>query len=124
MMRKLLVAFSLLCVLAAAGCSSLERKSVAMGGTVNALKIETSGSSSTGTPTPNILMGGATFAFADSPDTDRRPVFVRAARSSFFNSIFGGGMDDSATIYIGTPDETADETVARMQSFHLLDSGR
>jgi hypothetical protein len=99
------------------GCANLKDKSVAFGGTVSAVKIETSGSASTGTPTPSVLMGGAAYAFADSPSNDNRPVFVRAARSSFLSQIFGLGLDDSATIYIGTSGESPEATAARMKAF-------
>ena len=100
------------------GCANLKDKSVAFTGTVSAVKIETSGSAGTGTPTPSVLMGGAAYAFADSPASDNRPVFVRAARSSFLSQIFGLGLDDSATIYIGTSGETAEATTERMRAFN------
>jgi hypothetical protein len=110
----------LLCAMA--GCSALADKSVAMAGTVSAVKIETSGSASTGTPTPTILMGGAAYAFADSPADANQPVYVRAARTSFFSQLLGMGLDDSATIYIGTKGESAAETSARLRA--LTDTAR
>jgi hypothetical protein len=103
----------------ACGCSSLKDKTVAAGGTVSALKIESSGSASTGTPTPTVMLGGAAFAFADSPDTDRKPVYVRAARSSFLSRLFRAGLDDSVEIYIGCPGESADATVTRIKALKL-----
>lgn len=109
-------AATLAATLAASGCSSLKDKSVAAAGTVSAVKIESSGGTNTGTPMPNVLMGGAAFAFADSPDTDRRPIFVRAARTSFLSRLFGATMDDSATIYIGCPGESADDTAKRIKA--------
>lgn len=97
------------------GCSSLREKSVGMAGTVSAIKIESSGGTSTGTALPNVLLGGAAFAFADSPDSDR-PVYAHAERSSIISKLFGLGMDDSATVYIGTANESADDTVKRLKA--------
>jgi hypothetical protein len=99
------------------GCSNLREKSVAAAGTVSAVKIETSGSASTGTPTPSILMGGAAYAFADSPAGANQPVFVRAARKSFISQLFNLGTDDSVVIYIGTSNESSVETVTRIKVF-------
>lgn len=103
------------------GCSNLKEKSVGMAGTISAVKIETSGGSNTGTPMPNILMGGSAFAFADKPQTDSSPIYVRAARASFLSQVFRLGLDDSAMIYIGIPNETADETAARLKALKESD---
>jgi len=118
----IIVAMFVAAAFLAGGCASLREKSVAAAGTVSAVKIEAAGGSSTGTPLPNVLMGGAAFAFADSPDSDRRVMFVRAARSSVLSKIFGLGLDDSATIYIGSPDETAAETEARVKALSAASS--
>lgn len=113
--------YALFCLLAIGaalilfGCSNLHDKSVGMAGTVSAIKIESSGGTSTGTALPNVLMGGAAFAFADSPDSDR-PVYAHAERSSIISKLFGLGMDDSATVYIGTANESADDTVKRLKA--------
>jgi hypothetical protein len=124
------VGYALLCVLilgallfalSSVGCSNLKDKSVGVAGTISAVKIETSGGSNTGTPMPNILMGGSAFAFADKPQTDTSPIYVRAARTSFLSQIFRLGMDDSAMIYIGTPGETAEQTDARLKALNEAD---
>ena len=97
------------------GCANLKEKSVGAAGTVSAIKIESSGGASTWTALPNVLLGGAAFAFADSPDSDR-PVYAHAERSSIISKIFGLGMDDSATVYIGTANETAEDTAKRLKA--------
>jgi hypothetical protein len=98
------------------GCASLSGKSVGGAGTVSAIKIETAGSAASGSPLPNVMLGGAAFAVATSPDSERRPIYARAARSSIISRLFGLGMDDCAVVYIGVPDETADETAIRVNA--------
>lgn len=99
-------------------CASLENKAVGAAGTVSAIKIESAGGSTTGTPLPNVLLGGAAFAFADSPDSGR-PVYARAARSSIISKLFGLGMDDEAVVYIGVHNESAAETASRLKAFGI-----
>lgn len=106
--RKILILFLVTSSIILSGCASLEHKTVAAAGTVTALKLESAGSASTATPLPNILVGGAAMAFATSPDSERRPVYVSAKRTSTFAQWFGLGVSDEATIYIGAPGDTAD----------------
>lgn len=111
---------ALVAVVTLAGCASLAGKAVGAAGAVDALKIESSGSTSTGTPTPNIIAGGAVSAVATSPSMEdgktAAPVFSYARRSSFFGSLFGLDCDTIAAVYIGSPGETAADTAARMNA--------
>lgn len=106
------------------GCASLENKSFAAAGGVDAMKVETSGSTSTGTILPNITVGGAVSAIATSPAMEQgkttAPVFSKAKRNSFFGELFGIDCSTTALVYIGTPGETADETAKRMKAIQEI----
>lgn len=88
------------------------------------LKVETSGSTSTGTVLPNIIAGGAVSAIATSPAVDEgktvAPVFSKAKRNSFFGELFGIDCSTTAIVYIGTPGETAEETAKRMEAIQKI----
>lgn len=103
-----------------AGCSNLENKAVGIGSGVDAFKLETSGSVSSGTVLPNIIAGGAVNALATAPavqeGTETQVVFVKAKRNSFFGELFGIDASTEAVSYIGAAGESADETVKRLEA--------
>lgn len=102
------------------GCNA--DKTYSGAGTVSAFKLETTGSAATGTLAPNLMLGGAAYAGVGSPANENRPIFLHAVRKSIFTVIFGVDAGDSATIYIGTKNETAAETVARINAFQSIDT--
>ncbi len=107
------------------GCGSLENKAVALGGGVDAFKLETTGSVSSGTLLPNIIAGGAVNTLATAPAIDAgtaaQVVFVRSRRNSFLGELFGIDASTESMSYIGSPNETAAETAARFEAFAKLD---
>lgn len=119
-MKHLVMLSAVVGMIAASGCASLENKAVGAAGGIDAFKVETTGSTSTGTLMPNIIAGGAVSAIATSPAIDNgktvSPVFSYAKRSSFFGEIFGIDCATEAAVYIGVPGETAADTVARMDA--------
>lgn len=125
-MKKIIILAAAAIMMAAGttGCAALENKSFASAGGVDAMKVETSGSTSTGTILPNIIVGGAVSAIATSPAVDQEkttaPVFSKAKRNSFFGELFGIDCSTTALVYIGTPGESADETVKRMEAIQKI----
>ena len=125
-MKKFFIStiFSAAAIFIFTGCAALENKSFASAGGVDAMKVETSGSTSTGTILPNIIVGGAVSAIATSPAVDQEkttaPVFSKAKRNSFFGELFGIDCSTTALVYIGTPGESADETVKRMEAIQKI----
>ena len=103
-----------------AGCESLQNKAVGIGSGVDAFKVETSGSVSSGTVLPNIIAGGAVNAMGTSPAMTEgetaAPVYVHSRRGSFFGQLFGVEADTEAVVYIGVPGETAADSAARLQA--------
>lgn len=102
------------------GCAGLENKAFVAAGGVDAFKVETSGSTSTGTVLPNITAGGAVSVIATSPAMENgktaAPVFGRSRRNSFFGSLFGVDCATEAMVYIGVPGESGEQTVQRLNA--------
>lgn len=112
------LAFTL--VLLLSGCAALETKAVAVASGVDAVKIETTGSVSTGTVLPNIIMGGAVNSICTAPVMDNgktaQPTYSKSRRNSFFGSLFGVDNTTETIAYTGVPGETADETAKRCKA--------
>ena len=100
------------------GCEGLQDKAVGIGSGVDAFKVETSGSVSSGTVLPNIIAGGAVNAMGTSPamaeGATAAPVYVHSRRGSLFGQLLGLNADTEAVVYIGVPGESATETAARL----------
>ena len=103
------------------GCTALENKAVAIGSGVDAFKLETTGSTSSGTVLPNLIAGGAVNTLATAPaiqeGTQTQVVFVRSRRNSFFGELFGIDASTESISYIGAPNETPEATAARFEAF-------
>ncbi len=111
-----------------AGCSAVEHKAVGLASGVDALKIETSGSVSSGTLLPNIVAGGAVNAMATAPVMEAgaatQVVFVRTRRNSLLGELFGIDCSTEALVYIGTPNETPEATRERFDAFAAVSGTR
>lgn len=103
------------------GCAALENKAVAIGSGVDAFKLETTGSTSSGTILPNLIAGGAVNTLATAPaiqeGTQTQVVFVKSRRNSFFGELFGIDASTESISYIGAPNETPEATAARFEAF-------
>lgn len=121
-MKKITLFLSVLAsVFALAGCTALENKAVAIGSGVDAFKLETTGSTSSGTILPNLIAGGAVNTLATAPaiqeGTQTQVVFVKSRRNSFFGELFGIDASTESISYIGAPNETPEATAARFEAF-------
>ena len=125
MMKFLMASMLVAVVMLFAGCA-LENKAVGIGSGVDAFKIETAGSMSSGTLLPNIIAGGAVSTIATAPVIEdgkaTQVVFVRARRNSFFGELFGVDASTESISYIGAPGESAAETTARFKAFAELNA--
>lgn len=112
------LAFTL--VLLLSGCAALETKAVAVASGIDAMKVETTGSVSSGTVLPNIIVGGAVNSICTAPIMDAgktaQPTYSKSRRNSFFGSLFGVDNTTETIAYTGVPGETADETVKRCKA--------
>ena len=110
------------------GCAGLEDKAVSMASAVDAVKIETTGSVSSGTVLPNIIMGGAVNSICTAPawtgKITAQPTYSKSRRNSFFGSLFGIDNTTESISYIGVPGETAEETAKRCTALSGLSTPR
>lgn len=121
-MKKIPLFLSVLAsVFVLTGCTALENKAVAIGSGVDAFKLETTGSTSSGTVLPNLIAGGAVNTLATAPaiqeGTQTQVVFVKSRRNSFFGELFGIDASTESISYIGAPNETPEATAARFEAF-------
>lgn len=121
-MKKIPLFLSVLAsVFVLTGCTALENKAVAIGSGVDAFKLETTGSTSSGTILPNLIAGGAVNTLATAPaiqeGTQTQIVFVKSRRNSFFGELFGIDASTESISYIGAPNETPEATAARFEAF-------
>ena len=112
---SVILALAALAAILLPGCTALENKAVGIGSSVDALKIETTGSTSSGTILPNLIAGGAVNTLATAPAI--QVVFVRSRRNSFFGELFGIDASTESISYIGAPNETPEATAARFEAF-------
>ena len=121
-MKKIPLFLSVLAsVFVLTGCTALENNAVAIGSGVDAFKLETTGSTSSGTILPNLIAGGAVNTLATAPaiqeGTQTQVVFVKSRRNSFFGELFGIDASTESISYIGAPNETPEATAARFEAF-------
>ena len=118
---SVILALAALAAILLPGCTALENKAVGIGSSVDALKIETTGSTSSGTILPNLIAGGAVNTLATAPaiqeGTQTQVVFVKSRRNSFFGELFGIDASTESISYIGAPNETPEATAARFEAF-------
>lgn len=115
-LKGLIFSILILCLLTA--CTS--DKTYTAAGTVSAIKLETSGSVSSGTIFPNFILGGSAYAVSGIPSTENKPVILYACRQSLFEQIFNLSAGDTAIVYVGTKGETAEETQYRILAYKDL----
>ena len=118
---RIIIALMAVAAFILTGCAALENKAVAIGSGVDAFKLETTGSTSSGTILPNLIAGGAVNTLATAPavqdGTQTQVVFVRSRRNSFFGELFGIDASTESISYIGAPNETPEATAARFEAF-------
>lgn len=103
--------------------SAARHKDFAMGGAVTAVKVETTGSTSSGTPLPNFIIGGGASGIASSPSESKRPVINITRSAGVLSSLTNGSAYSGTTNYIGVPNETAAETKARLTALLAFQAG-
>lgn len=108
---------ALFCV---AGCSSLAPKAVGLASNGTVMKIETTGSTTSGSIAPNLLFGTVQNSLATAPALeDGKKTQVVVAYTEAQNSlaaVFGSKCVTRTFTYIGNPSESAEETKARLES--------
>jgi hypothetical protein len=96
--------------------SPMTDDSISTGGAITALKLETSGGTTTGTILPNILIGGGVTGISKSPKSDSKPIIGASWSAGILNSLFSSSATSGEFRYIGTPSETAEQTATRLKA--------
>jgi len=116
----LALALTLLTLWCVTGCSSLSAKAVGIASNGTAIKIETTGSATSGTVLPNLLIGTVQNSIATAPiikDGEKTQVVVSYTESqSALSAVFGHTAVTRTFSYVGLPAETADQTKARLDA--------
>ena len=100
--------------------SLLTEKTFAAAGSVQGVKVETTGSTSTGTVLPNFFSGGGNSVVLSSPREDNRPVFCYSKSISLLGSLTNSKAFGVSFVYKGIQGETAKETAERIKQLKLL----
>ena len=128
---KILAAFLItVCAVFFVGCANLEQKSFVNNTTADGMKVETTGSMTTGTLMPNFWFGGiinqlATVPVLPATDKDGKPnvsqfLYMHTIRNSFFGSLFGVHDTTESITYIGAIGESAEDTIKRVNALNSL----
>lgn len=100
--------------------SPLKDKSMAMGGSFSAVKLESTGSTTSGTPTANFCVGSGTGTLSSSPREDERPVIALSWSAGILSSVTSSSASSGSITYIGTKGETAAQTEIRINALLKL----
>jgi len=102
------------------GCSTLENKAFGLASNGTVMKVETTGSQTSGTIAPNVLFGTVQNSLATAPalpDGKKTQVVVAYTEAqSSMAAVFGHKAVTRTFTYIGNPSESAAETSARMDA--------
>ncbi len=103
--------------------SPLKDKSITTGGSFTALKIESTGSATSGTPTANIAIGGGCAGIASSPKDDDRPVMGMSWSCGILSSLTSASASSGEIRYIGLKNESAADTQKRLAAMKQIKDG-
>ena len=100
--------------------SPLAKKAFSTGSAFTAVLVETSGSTTTGTPTPNVFIGGGCHAISSVPKDKDCPTFSCSWSSGIFNSLTNSSASSGSFSYVGVEQETGAETLKRVNGMITL----
>lgn len=107
-------------LIACVGCGSLESKAFGLASNGTVMKVETTGSTTSGTIAPNVLFGTVQNSLASAPaleDGKKTQVVVAYTEAqSSVAAMFGSKAVTRTFTYIGNPSESAEETAARLNA--------
>lgn len=89
----------------------LTSKTYAVGGAVSAVKVETTGGTSSGTFLPNFMVGGGVTSVASSPNKAKKRALTFSWSAGVLASITNTSASSGTLSYVSDDGETAEETV-------------
>lgn len=119
-MKHLLLLMAAAVIAIGTGCSTFENIAFGMASNGTVVKGETTGSTTSGSVAPNVLVGTIQNSIASAPALDQtkktQVVLAYTESQSFLASLFGLTAITRTFTYIGNASESAEDTTARMNA--------
>ncbi len=96
--------------------SVLTEKTVVTAGSTSAVKLESTGSTSSGTITPNFLVGSGTGSVSTCPQKNNKVAIGMSWSAGILSSISNASASSGSFTYIGADGESAAETETRLNA--------
>ncbi len=96
--------------------SVLTEKTVVTAGSTSAVKLESTGSTSSGTITPNFLVGSGTGSVSTCPQKNNKVAIGMSWSAGILSSISNASASSGSFTYIGADGESAEETKTRLNA--------
>ncbi len=96
--------------------SVLTEKTVVTAGSTSAVKRESTGSTSSGTITPNFLVGSGTGSVSTCPQKNNKVAIGMSWSAGILSSISNASASSGSFTYIGADGESAAETETRLNA--------
>lgn len=108
-------------VMIVTGCATTENKALGLSSSSDGLVIKAPGSLGTGsTSMVDLWLADNCFSYGSAPaiekDKKTQIVFTMTKRRSFLGAVFGIDDTSCSMVYIGTPNESAEETAKRISA--------
>lgn len=110
-------------VTATAKESPLTHKTFSTSGSVTAIDVETSMSSSSETAMPHVIIGGSAVSISSAASDDNKPTLGYSWSAGIVKSITSSSATSGALTYTGVKGETAAETAQRINAILKLQGG-
>ncbi len=122
-MKSFYLVFALIICVCVTGCATAG-KAVAIASNGTVVKLETTGSTTSGTVAPNLLLGVVQNSIATAPalkEGEKTQIAIAYTEShSWLAEIFGLSAVTRTFSYIGLPGETADQTKIRLEALEKI----
>jgi len=96
--------------------SVLTEKTVVTAGSTSAVKLESTGSTSSGTITPNFLIGSGTGSVSTCPQKNNKVAIGMSWSAGILSSITNASSSSGSFTYIGADGESAEATATRLKA--------
>ncbi len=96
--------------------SVLTEKTVVTAGSTSAVKLESTGSTSSGTITPNFLVGSGTGSVSTCPQRNNKVAIGMSWSAGILSSISNASASSGSFTYIGADGESAKDTETRLNA--------
>ncbi|MDD3886466.1 MAG: hypothetical protein PHI35_06325 [Victivallaceae bacterium] len=120
-MKKLFALFAAtVCITMLAGCTAIKSAAFGIASNGTVVKIETTGSTTSGTVAPNLMIGTVQNSIASAPalpgDAKTQIAVSYTESQSGLAAVFGHTAVTRTFSYVGLPSETAEQSKVRLEA--------